>query len=273
MSVDLHVVHSMIDLWSRREEPDGPDVPRALHVARALEADPETPDYLRGLAWHLVTEIHRSAGWQVPDTEKLTLCHGAASSISHGSALLLGDVAAAIAGVDTPVLVLGALAASRSLFDRWDVLAARGALLVPLVRVADETTLVDVLASQQGIRWGRPGSLLETLRLNSREVELGGHTVRVPTAALIAARAAEKPGPPCDISSFLLCAAAHQASARNTWHVTEIVAHRLGRDRALRNAAVRCGLKDWLGVQIPRAAKITVRIRELLWPASRHRSL
>lgn len=264
MPVSLRLVHSLIELWGRRDEPDGPDVPQSLHVARELEADADAPSYLRGFAWHLVTDIHRAAGWPIPDTENLALCHGAASSIEHASALLLSDIASAIGDADAPVLVLGALAAGRSLFDRWDLLAARGALLIPLVQVEEESTLVDVLANQQGIHWGRPGSLIETLRLNSREVDLGGRKVRVPTAAMIAARAAEIPGPPADISSFLFCAAAYHAANHGTWHVAQIVAQRLGRDAALRTSAIRSGLDDWLGIQVPPAAKITVRIRELL---------
>jgi hypothetical protein len=264
MPVSLPAVHSLIELWVRREQPHEPDLPRALHIARAVEADSEAPAHLRGFAWHLVTEIHRAAGQQAPDDASLSLCRAAASSISQSSASLLGDIASAIARIDAEVLVLGALAASRALFDRWDLLTARGAMLIPLLRADEEPTLVDILAGQQGILWGRPGSLLETLRMHSREVELEGHTVRVPTAALIAARAAEMPASPTEISSFVFCAAAHQAAVRNTWQAVQIVARQLGREKALRDSAVRFRLDEWLGLQIPGAAGIIDRLRDLL---------
>ena len=265
MKIDL--AHALVDLWSRRHEPVDHDVPRALHLAGALEDDPNAPTHLLGFAWNLVDEMLQAAEWSLPETKALVRCRSTATSIRHSSALLLEDIAAQIAGTEAPVLILGALGAGRSLLGRWDLVPASGAMLVALDGDSHGDALAPAVPGQQGIRWARAGGLAELLGRHSRKTEIAGVAVRVPSPPLIAARIADPPGPPGDISSFLFCAAAHAAIQGHQWDVVRPIAVSIGRGAAVREASVHFRLEDHLDVHIPAVRKLAGRIRHVVRPA------
>ena len=269
MAVTIGMLQALIELGHRRHEPDGPDVPRALSIARSLEADPTTPTFLKSYIWYLVNDIHDAAGWAIPPNEALPQCHGAAVSVAHGCELMLYELTSEIRKAEAPVMALGVLAAGRSLFGRWDMLPARGALLLPLDEDLDESTLVDALASQQGVRWGHTGSLRKPLLENSKGATLNTLPVHVPTPELIAARAATKPTGPNDLETFLFLAAAHASVQRGTWDHTVELAQRIRRDGAPLDAAIRFGLADWLGIEIRPLTRIRIKARSLFRPSQR----
>jgi len=251
MAVSLGLVQSLIELWSRRSEPEGADVPRALSITRSLESDEEAPAYIKAFSWHLTKTVHEAAGWEIPDNENLSRCRSAAASIRHSSELLLADIASEVVKSDDLVLVLGVVAASRSLFGRWDMLPAHGALLVSLVPPEDETTPVDALPDHKGVRWGSAGSKLGMLDRHSTTVQMNGCTVRVPNAELIAARTSGHMTDPADLETFLFADAAYDATQSGKWRYASRIAKRLGHEDSPRNAVLRLGLADWLGIDYP----------------------
>lgn len=265
MQIDL--AHALVDLWCRRDEPVDHDVPAALRLAGSLEDDPDAPTYLRGFSWNLVDAMVRATGWTLPETDGLPKCRGAAASISHTTALLLHDVTTELNGTDRPVLLLGALGASVSLFGRGDLLPASGALLVRLVGDDEDCTLTPAAPGQRGVRWASAGPLTDLLEFHSRIARIGDTCVRVPSAPLIAARITGPPWTRGDISSFLFCAATHAAAAAGQWPSVRPIARRLGHDAPVREASVRLRLDDWLDVRIPPSAKISARIRRLVRPS------
>ena len=89
MAASIGTIQTTIELWHRRHAPEGPDISRALHIARLFEEDSASPTFLRGIAWHLVREIHDAAGWDIPGNVNLSQCRGAAASIEHAAALFL----------------------------------------------------------------------------------------------------------------------------------------------------------------------------------------
>jgi hypothetical protein len=264
MAVSLGLVKSLIELWSRRSEPEGPDVPRALSIARSLDTNDDAPAYIKGFAWHLTKAVHEAAGWDIPDNENLSRCHAAAASLEHASALLMSDISAEVAKSDDLVLVLGVAAASRSLFGRWDLLPANGALLVSLVPPEDEITHVDALPVHRGVRWGSAGSKLAMLDRHSTTVQMNGMTVRVPNSELIAGRTTGKTGEPGDLETFLFSAAAYDATNSGSWKYTRRIAKRLDHETSPRKAVLNLGLADWLGIEVPPLTKVRIKVRTLL---------
>jgi hypothetical protein len=189
--------------------------------------------------------------------------------VAHGCQLLLHEVVSEVRKAETPVMALGVLAASRSLFGRWDMLPARGALLIALEEDLDQITFVDVSATQHGVRWGHAGSLREPLRANCRGATLNGLLVHVPTPELIAARAATHNTGPADLATFLFCASSYAAVQRGAWDHTVTLARQIRRAGAPIDAALRFGLADWLGIEIPPLTRIRVKVRNLLGAARR----
>lgn len=264
MAVTIGIVQALIELWHRRHEPAGPDVPRALSMARSLEADPSAPPFLKSFVWHLVNDVHDAAGWPIPHHEAFPQCHGAAVSVAHGCELMLYDVASEVRKAEAPVMALGVLAAGRSLFDRWDMLPARGALLLALDEDKDHATFVDALASNQGVRWGHAGSLRKPLLANSRGATLNSLPVHVPNPELIVARAAITPTGPDELETFLFCAAAYATVQRGSWDRAVKLAGLIRHDGAPVDAALRCNLADWLGIEVSPLARIRTKVRDLL---------
>ncbi len=264
MAVTIGFLQALVELWHRRHEPAGPDVPRALSIARSLEADATAPPFLKSFVWYLVNHVHDAAGWSIPPNEAFPQCHAAAISVAHGCELMLYEVTSEVRKAQAPVMALGVLAAGRSLFGRWDMLPARGALLLPLDTDLDESTFVDAFTSQLGVRWGHAGSLRKPLLANSKGSALNTLPVHVPTPELIAARAAAKPTGPEDLETFLFCAAAYATVRRGTWNHTVELARQIRRDGAPLDAAIRLGLTDWLGIDVPPLARIRIKVRNIL---------
>jgi hypothetical protein len=264
MSVTIGVIQSLVELWHRRHEPEGPDMPRTLSIARSLEADSTAPPYLRSFVWYLVNDVHEAAGWPIPPDQAFPQCHGAAVSVSHGCQLVLNEVTSEVRKAETPVMALGVLAAGRSLFGRWDMLPGRGALLLPLDEDQDQITFTDALVTQQGVRWGHAGSLRKPLLSHSKGATLNTLPVHVPTSELIAARAAIQPTGPSDLETFLFCASAYASVQRGTWDRTVQLAEDIRRNGAPVNAALRLDLADWLGITVPPLTRIRVKVRTLL---------
>jgi hypothetical protein len=229
-----------------------------------LEGDPTTPPFLRSFVWYLVNDVHDAAGWPIPPNEAFPQCHGASISVAHGCQLILGEVTSEVRKAEAPVMALGVLAAGRSLFGRWDMLPARGALLLPLDEDRDQTTFADALVTQQGVRWGHIGSLRAPMLANSKGATLDSMPVHVPTPELIAARAAPHPTGPADLETFLFCASAYATVQRGTWDRTVRLAEEIRRNGAPVDAALRFGLADWLGIDIPPLTRIRVKVRTLL---------
>ena len=132
MAVSIGILQALIELGRPRKNLLKTKSSRALSIARSLEADPTTPVFLKSYVWYLVNGIHDAAGWAIPPNEALPQCHGAAVSVAHGCELMLYELTSEIRKAEAPVMALGVLAAGRSLFGRWDMLPARGALLLPL---------------------------------------------------------------------------------------------------------------------------------------------
>lgn len=250
MAASIGTIQTTIELWHRRHVPEGPDVSRALHIARLLEEDSTTPTFLRGIAWHLVREIHDAAGWDIPGNVNLSQCRGAAASLEHAAALLLGDIATEVAKSGIPVVVLSPSSAGRALFGRWDVVPAEGALLVPMVDSEDEATYFEALPGHRGVRWGSAGSLFDLLQRKTSEVELAGHMVRIPSPAFVAARTSDCPQDPSNVETVLFCAAAYSANEDGTWYDTPSVAQQLDRRTSPYDAALELGITSWLGLPV-----------------------
>ena len=170
----------MVEVWSRRDEPEGADLQRALHMAEILEGDPHSPTHLRAFAWHLAEETHRAVGWNLPGNVGLSSCRAAAASLSHATSLLKAEIAAEVHGSDCPVLLLGALAASRAIFGRWDLLPARGALLVACEPGEMQLPDLGTLPTSHGIHWAAPGRLQKVYEPHTLEEQLDGEEILLP---------------------------------------------------------------------------------------------
>lgn len=269
MAVTIGIIQALVELWHRRHEPAGPDLPRTLSMARLLEADPTIPSFLKSFVWYLVNDVHDAAGWSIPPNEAFPQCHAASVSVAHGCELMLQDLAAELRGAEAPVMALGVLAAGRSLFGRWDMLPARGALLLPLDDDLDEITQVDSLVSQNGVRWGHAGSLRKPLIANSKGATLNGLPVHVPTPELITARAATRPAGPDDLETFLFCAAAYATVQRGNWDHTVTLAEQIRHNGAPLSAALRLDLANWLGIDVPPLSRIRIKVRNILGASRR----
>ena len=106
----------MVEIWARRNEPETADLQRALHTAESIEKDTSSPTHLRAFAWHLVVATHEYVGWTLPHDVDLSSCRAAAASLAHSASLLTEEIAEQVHDLPNPVLLLGAFAASRSIF-------------------------------------------------------------------------------------------------------------------------------------------------------------
>ena len=266
MAVGIKHVMSLVELSRRRREPASADLQRSLHHARVFEADPSTPLALRSLAWQVITESHAAAGWPMPDGERFPSCCGAAASAKHGCAMLAQDIADQVATIDGPVLLLGALAASRSVFGDWNTLPASGAFLVPLESAAGDRPSADVYRSPVGIKWGAPGDLRDVFVRYSTTAELAGIEVMIPNPELITARTAACANQPDSLECLIFVAAAHAAVEAGTWNDAVSIAPRLGPGNAPLPTAMRLGIDRWLGLGISVPKRAVLALRRLLRP-------
>lgn len=261
MALETKHLTSLVELSHRRRAPQSADLQRGLHLARLFEADPTVPIAYRSLAWHVITDSHAAAGWPMPKGERFPSCCGAAASAQHGCALLIHDIAEQAAAVEGPVLLLGALAASRSIFGDWSILPATGAFLVPLDADTGDLPPATLYHRSVGVKWGAPGGRRGLLVTHSTTVDLAGVEVLIPTPELITARTAGCADDPTSLECLIFAAAAHASVLGETWGDTLRTAPRLGTNNAPLDAAIRLGVDRWLGLEIsaPRRAVIALR--------------
>jgi len=263
MAISTDLIQSLIELWSRRSEPEDSDVSHSLSITRSLESDDEAPAFIKGFSWNLTTSLNEATGRETPESEDLSRCRDAAESIAQSCAVLLHDIASEVVKSDDLVLVLGVAAASRSLFGRWDLLPAQGALLICLVPPELESTHIDALPIESGVIWGSAGTKLEMLDRHSTTVQMNNITVRVPNAELIAGRTTGRMTDSADLEKFLFSAAAYQATSSGTWKHTRKIAKRLGHSDTPRQAVFKHGMGDWLGVDDPPLTKVRIKVTNL----------
>jgi len=252
----------MVEIWARKDELETADLKRVLHAASALEDDPSSPTHLRAFAWHLVVETHRAAGWNLPSDVSLASCRAAASSLSHASSLLINDISEQVHGVEGPVLLLGALGASRSAFGRWDLLPADGAFLIALDNEDEPTSTT--LPEAHGIHWAAPGQLRSIYGANSFPVALNGDQVLVPLPALVAARGASRALRPEDPEALLFCGAALEAASSDSWPEVMRIAKALGNGTAPIDLAVQLGIDTRLGLEVGKVRRSMLALHRLL---------
>jgi len=261
MAVETKHLTSLVELSHRRRAPQSADLQRGLHLARLFENDPTVPIAYRSLAWHVITDSHTAAGWPMPNGERFPSCCGAAASTQHGCALLIHDIAEQAASVDGPVLLLGALAASRSIFGDWNILPATGAFLVPLDADTGDLPPATLYHRSVGVKWGAPGGRRELLVKHSTPVDLAGTEVLIPAPQLITARTAGCANEPASLECLIFVAAAHASVLNGTWGSAVRTAPRLGPKNAPIDTAIRLGIDRWLGLDVsaPRRAVIALR--------------
>jgi len=253
----------MVEIWARKDEPQTADLQQALHTAKALESDPKSPTHLRAFAWHLVTETHHSVGWDLPAEVDLSSCRAAAASLSHSASLLTDEIAEQVHGIASPVLVLGAFAASRSVFGRWDLLPAIGALLVSLDPDEEGRSDGTDLPEIHGIRWAAPGKLRQLYEEHASPASLDGASALVPQPELVAARSKFRPLRPEEPEALLFCGAALASAAGGRWDEVKRLAKALGHPSAPLEFAVSLGVDERLGLEISRPRRMSLAVRRL----------
>jgi len=251
----------MVEIWARKDEPQTADLQQALHTAKALESDPLSPTHLRAFAWHLVTETHHAVGWDLPTDVNLASCRAAAASLSHSASLLTDEIAEQVHGIASPVLILGAFSASLSVFGRWDLVPASGALLVSLDSEQEGRSDGADLPEVHGIRWAAPGKLRHVYERHASPASLDGATALVPHPELVAARSAYRPLLPEDPETLLFCGAALASSASGRWTKVTNLAKALGHQSAPLELAVHLGIEDRLGLEISRPHRMSLAVR------------
>ena len=263
MPISIRLLQTMVEIWARKDEPETADLQRALHAAQALENDPSSPTHLRAFAWHLAVETHRAVGWDLPTNTNLASCRAAADSLSHSASLLMEEIAEQIHGVASPVLLLGALAGSRSVFGRWDLLQASGAILVSLDLEEKGRYAGADLSEVHGIRWVAPGRLRDVYEKHASPVVLNGDQVLIPHPELVAARSTHRPLRPENPETLLFCGAAFAASSSGRWANVLLISKILGHRHAPLETAVQLGIEDRLGLEVSTAQRSMLALRRL----------
>jgi hypothetical protein len=262
--VSVRLLHTLVEIWFRRNEPETADVRRVLHAAEVLEDDPSSPTHLRAFAWHLAVETHRAVGWDLPADVRIASCRAAADSLSHATSLLIDEITEHVGGTSSPVLVLGAFAGSRAVFGRWDLLPARGALLVSLDRGQEGRSEGPELSEIRGIRWTAPGKLRRLYERHASPTTLDGDQVLVPSTELVAARSNSRALRPDDPAALLFCGAAFTAASAGRWQEVMHIAKSLGHASAPLEAALQLGLEGLLGIEVGRLKRAMITAARLL---------
>jgi len=261
--ISIRQLQTMVELWARRDEPQTADIRRALHAAEVLENDASSPTHLRAFAWHLAVESHQAVGWDLPADLNLASCRAAAASLSHSASLLIDQITEQVHGLAIPVLLLGAFAASRSIFGRWDLLPASGSLLVSLDLEEEGRPDGADVREIHGIRWVAPGRLREVYEQNSSPVALNGDQVLVPNPELIVARSYSRSLGPEDPEALLFCGAALAAADDDAWADVTRIAKVLGHRDSPTEVAVELGIDDRLGLEVGKARRSMIALRRL----------
>ncbi len=254
----------MVELWARREEPQTADIRRALHTAKILENDPSSPTHLRAFAWHLTVESHQAVGWDLPSDVSLASCRAAAASLSHSASLLTDEITEQVHGIAGPVLLLGAFAAGRAVFGRWDLVPAGGALLVSLDLEEEDRPDGADLPEIHGIRWVAPGRLRDVYEEHASPAALDGDQVLVPDPELIVARITSRGLGPEDPEALIFCGAALAAADDDAWANVMRIAKSLGHRDSPFELAVELGIDARLGLEVGRARRSVMALRRFI---------
>ncbi len=255
----------MVEIWARKDEPQTADLQRALHAAEVFENDPSSPIHLRAFAWHLAVETHRAVEWDLPTNLNLASCRAAAASLSHSASLLIDEIAEQVHDIASPVLLLGALAAGRSVFGRWDMMPANGALLVSL-DLEEEDGRPDGadLPEVHSLRWAAPGKLREVYEKYASPVALNGAKVLVPRPELVAARSTILHVHPEAPVTMLFCGAALASAAAGRWGHVIRIAKILGHPTTPLEIALSLGIEQHLGLEVGRTRRLSLAMRRFL---------
>lgn len=256
MPISTRLLLTLVEIWARRDEPQTADLRRVLHAAKVLQDNPSSPTHLRAFAWRLVADTHRAAGWNLPPDVSLASCRAAADSLSHASSLLRAEVAAEVSDAGEAVLLLGGLADSQSVFGRWDLVPAEGAVLVALERRQEVRLNPADLPITNGIHWGWAGSKHEIYQRNTMTANLDGTEVLVPRPELVAARVADHGVRPEDPAALVFCGAVFGGDPDEIRQL----ATDLGRTSELAETAAMLRLDGYLGLETGGLQK---RIRNL----------
>jgi len=254
----------MVEIWARKDEPETDDLQQAIHIAKILEYDSSTPTHLRAFAWHLMVETHQSVGWDLPTDLNFASCRAAAASLSHSASLLIDEIAQRVHGIEGPVLLLGAFPASRSVFGRWDLVTAGGALLVSLD--PNEEGLPDAtgLGTTHGIHWASPGQAREVYEEHASPVTLNGDQVLVPNHELVAACSASRGLSLEDPETLIFCGAALAAADDGAWSEVTRIAKTLGHPDSPTEVAVELQFDQRLGIEVGKARRSMFALRHLI---------
>ncbi len=254
----------MVELWARREEPQTADIRRALHTAKILENDPSSPTHLRAFAWHLAVESHQAVGWDLPSDVSLASCRAAAASLSHSASLLIDEITEQVHGIASPVLLLGAFAAGRSVFGRWDLVPASGTLLVSLDLEEEGRPDGADLPEIHGVRWVAPGKLRDVYEQHASPAALDGDQVLVPAPELVVARITSRGLGPEDPETLIFCGAALAAADDGAWADVMRIARSLGHRDSPFELAVELGIDGRLGLDVGRGRRSVMALRRFI---------
>ena len=264
MPIAIRHIQTMVEIWARKDEPETADLQQALHTAKVLENDPSSPTHLRAFAWHLAVESHEAVGWDLPSDVSLASCRAAAASLSHASSLLINQITELVHGIASPVLLLGAFAASRSVFGRWDMVPAGGTLLVSLDLEEEGRPDGADLPEIHGIRWVAPGRLRDVYEEHASPAALDGDQVLVPDPELIVARSTSRGLGPEDPEALIFCGAALAAANEDSWADVMRTAKSLGHGSVPFELAVELGIDGRLGLEVGRAQRSLIALRRLI---------
>ncbi|MEE4272265.1 MAG: hypothetical protein V2I67_11350 [Thermoanaerobaculales bacterium] len=263
MQPEVTHITTMIELWSRKSAPQSADLQRALHIARRCHEEADTPLWMRSMAWHLVRDCHHAAGWEIPATDKLSQCRSAAASVQHSCSLILEDVAGQIDNVDGPVLVLGLLGATRSLFGSWNAVPANGCVLVALHDDNSNLPSSTAFNIHRGVIWADRGRYADLLEDCCTPAELSGRQVLVPAPEIIIARTRAKDLTSFDLGSLFFTAAAHRTATAGRWDHAEAAARTMNAATSPTELAIRLGIDQWLDLKIPAGKRLTLAVKRL----------
>ena len=254
----------MVELWARRDEPQTADIRRALHSAKVLEDDPSSPTHLRAFAWHLAVEMHKAVGWDLPTDLSLASCRAAAASLSHASSLLVADISEQVHSLSSPVLLLGALSAGRSIFGRWDLVPASGAVLIALDLEEKGQPSATNLPGTHGLHWASPGGLREMYEEHASPAALNGDQVLVPDPELVVARSTSRGIGSEDPEALIFCGAAVAAANNSAWADVTQIAKALGHGDSPFELAVQLGMDHRLDLEVGRARRFSMALRRFI---------
>ncbi len=233
----------LVELWTRRAEPESRTPRRALRLAERLAGDPEAIPAELALAWTIVTDVYTTLDWEVPVSPELARCRSAAVSVAQSAGMVVDEVLRNLEDVEGNVLVLGELGFALAVFGRPDVFPARGAILVPLDAGDDGPVSASGIPASKGVRWAHGGRLREVFAETAVPGVLGGREVLLPDAGLAAALTASAAATGDRLSGILFCFAAHLTTTAGHWEAAGATARNLGTVDRIAAAAWRWGLQ------------------------------